>query len=75
MSNDSTELSEDNEVARSNRKYNKSLIIEKTLLIETIEKERSKRKVSVPPLMYTSIAICQTLWIDMQVVRSLGKRG
>jgi hypothetical protein len=45
MSNDSTGLSEDNDTGKSNKKYNKSLLLENTLLNESLEKERSKRKV------------------------------
>ena len=45
MANDSTALSEDNDSQRSNKKYSKSLLLENTLLNETVEKERSKRKV------------------------------
>ena len=44
MATDSTTLSEDSDGQRSNRKYNKSLLLENTLLNETLEKERSKRK-------------------------------
>ncbi|CAB4010541.1 Hypothetical predicted protein, partial [Paramuricea clavata] len=44
MSNDSTGLSEDNDTGKSNKKYNKSLLLENTLLNESLEKERSKRK-------------------------------
>jgi hypothetical protein len=45
MATDSTAFSEDNNGTRSNKKYSKSLLLENTLLNETLEKERSKRKV------------------------------
>ncbi|XP_028400156.1 centrobin-like isoform X2 [Dendronephthya gigantea] len=45
VSGDSTKFSEDADAAkRSNKNYDKSLLLENTLLNETLQKERSKRK-------------------------------
>ena len=47
MSTDSA-MSEGNDTTRkSNKNYDKSLLLENTLLNETLEKERSKRKVCI----------------------------